>query len=616
VSAAVADRRSAFTIRRAWASPAAVYACAGAGVVLGVIALTLKTRHVQRVHDLHLQVANSYSLAGILVGAVGGYTFIGAGVVAYVRRPNNRVGLLMVLVGVGFFAEDVQLSSQPWVHSFGLLFIRATDGALVHLVLAFPEGRLTGRVERALAGVTYGVVFVLAPVVALFTDTEIRELPKTNVLLVARDSRVVALSGLLFQVFGVVVTVGLVAVLVRRWLRAGPPLRRVLAPVFVTGLLGAVGTAAAGFTDVRGSPGEALAWVPRVAFCLLPIGFLAGVWRVRLGRTAVGTLLAQLREPMSAAQLQAALARAVGDPSLRVGYWRPDAEVFVDGDGWPLAMPGPGNGDGDGDGVTLVQPGGRRVAVLIHDPALREDGHVLRAVAAAAELTLENQRLTAEVRAQLTEVRELAGRLVAAGDDERRRLERDLHDGAQQRLVSVAFKFRRAAERMKDTDDADAAALLVDGVAGLQAAIAELRELARGIHPAVLNDAGLLPALQSLAERMPEPEVHLRLGAVPRLPPAHEATGYFLAAEALTNTLKHAAARHVGVAVAYQAGVLRIEVTDDGVGGADLRAGSGLLGIRDRVTALGGRFMLRSVPGQGTSVAAEISCLPVPADRP
>ena len=583
--------------RLVWPRPL-VYGFAGFGVLLGALALQLKAQHIQRIHDLGLRLDGSYSLAGLVLGGLGGFAFLVAGLLAHARRPDNRVGLLMVLVGVGFFAEDVQLALDGWVHSVGLLLVRAADGFLVHLVLAFPGGRLATRPLRLLAGLAYAAVFVLIPIRALFLDTRRRDLPKPNMLMIADSDRIVHGLGAVYDAIGLVVALAVVAVLVHRWVRAGPPGRRVLAPVFVTGVLGAASTIASPLW-------LELAWAPRIVFCLLPLAFLVGVLRVLLGRTAVGTLLAALREPMSAAQLEAALARTLGDPSLRIGYWRPDAQAFVDGDGRALPPI-----TGTGDGVTLVEPGGRRVAVLVHDPALREDGHVLAAATAAAELALENQRLTAEVRAQLAEVRDLAGRLVTAGDAERRRLERDLHDGAQQQLVTAALALRTAARRLGGAAEPQTAALLSAGVDGLDAAIGELRELARGIHPAILNDAGLVPALQALAERTPEPEVRLRAVGVPRLPPAHEATGYFVAAEALTNTLKHASARRVCITVEYEEGVLRIEVTDDGVGGAGVRPGGGLLGLRDRVTALGGEFVLRSDPGRGTSVSAAIACRP------
>jgi signal transduction histidine kinase len=580
-----------------------VYVIAAFGVLLGTAALVFKEEQVQRLQQLPHD--NAHSLAGIVLAGVAGFGFLLAGVLAHVRRRENRVGLLMVLVGVGFFAEDVQFASNAWVNSAGLLFVRASDGFLVHLVLAFPGGRLISWFERLLAGAAYAAVFVLTPVTVLFKDTRKDDvLSKPNLLLVSGNPTAYDMLVNAYEVIGAAVTVGVVAVLVRRWARAGPPLRRVLAPVFLTGLLGAAGTLAAELSDRRNPVGELLGWAPRVAFCLLPLGFLAGLWRVRLGRTAVGTLLTQLRQPMSAAQLQTALARAVRDPSLRIGYWRPDVEAFVDGDGRPLQVP-----EADlGNAVTLVEPGGRRIAVLLHDPALREDGHVLNAVTAAAELALENQRLTAEVRAQLAEVRDLAGRLVAAGDAERRRLEHDLHDGAQQQLVTVGLSLRMALDRLGRTTEGETAALLTKIAARVDAVIGELRELAHGIHPAILTNAGLMPALHALAERTPEPEVHLRTADVPRLTPAEEATGYFVAAEALANTLKHANASQVRVSVEYEEGVLRIDVTDDGSGGADIGAGSGLLGLRDRVTALGGTLSVRSAPGRGTSVSAAIPC--------
>jgi signal transduction histidine kinase len=165
-----------------------------------------------------------------------------------------------------------------------------------------------------------------------------------------------------------------------------------------------------------------------------------------------------------------------------------------------------------------------------------------------------------------------------------------------------------ALQSLAGTADGETAALLTNTAAWVDAVIGELRELAHGIHPAILTNAGLVPALQALAERTPEPEVRLRAADVPRLTPAGEASGYFVVAEALTNTLKHANASEVQISVEYDDGVLRVDVTDDGVGGADVCAGSGLLGLRDRVTALGGTLFVRSTPGRGTSVSAAIPC--------
>jgi len=566
-----------------------MFLVSGLGVLLGTAGLVFKVQ------------LGYHSLADTLFDGIGGFLFVAAGVVAHARQPANRVGLLMVLVGTGSFAEDLQLSTTGWVHTVGLLLVRASSGFVTHLVLAFPSGRLASRLERLLVGTAYAAVFVLTPVGALFDDTRRGLVPRTNLLLVAPDSAVSGAIEQIVETVGAVVAVGVVAVLIRRWVRAGLPLRRVLAPVFLTSLVGGASTFLYGVLGSDDPLRVANRWVYWLAFCLLPLGFLAWVRRVRLGRTAVGTLLARLREPLSASELQTALAQAVRDPSLRVGYWRADAEAFVDGDGQPLEML---RADSGRD-VRLVERDGRRIAALVHDQALREDGHVLDAVTAAAGLALENQRLTAEIRAQLAEVRASRTRIVAATDAERRRLERDLHDGVQQRLVIAALSLRLAQQRLSGTADPETCALLANSTANLAAATGELREFARGIHPAILTDAGLMPALRALAQRTPQ-DVQLAEADVPRLSPAVEATGYFVIAEALTNALKHAQARHLRVMVECSAGLLRLEVTDDGVGGADIRAGSGLLGLRDRVSALDGTLTVHSIPGRGTSVSAVI----------
>jgi signal transduction histidine kinase len=597
VGAARPFRRRAFTVR----SPIpVVYGIAGFGVLLGVVGLVLKVRHHQ------------HSLVDTVLGGVGGFGFLCAGVVAHTRQPANRVGLLMVLVGTAFFAEDLQMSGIAWVHSVGLLLASASSGFTAHLILAFPSGRLGSRLARLLVGAAYAAVFVLAPATVLFGVTW----PTPNLLLVVPDAGVNAQVGNACRILGAVVAVGMVAVLLARWVAAGLPMRRVLAPVFLSGLVGGAGTVVYGVLGGADPVLSASRWVYQVAFCLLPLGYLAWVGRVRLGRTALGSLLGALREPLSPSELRAALARALGDPSLQVGYWRPAAEVFVDGDGRPLAMPSAGSGRA----ATLVERDGRRVAALVHDAALHEDGHVLTAVTGAAGLALENQRLAAEVRAQLAEVRASRGRIVAAADAERRRLERDLHDGAQPRLVTAVLSLRLAQQRLDGVADAATAALLANSAAGLDAAIVELREFARGIHPAILTDAGLLPAIQALVERSPL-DVRLVAAAMPRLSPALEAAAYFVVAEAMTNALKHARAEHVRITVEHSADLLRIDVTDDGVGGADIAAGSGLLGLLDRVSALDGGLTVHSVPGRGTSVSAALprgsgGNDPAPAGRP
>ncbi len=228
---------------------------------------------------------------------------------------------------------------------------------------------------------------------------------------------------------------------------------------------------------------------------------------------------------------------------------------------------------------------------------------------AAVDLEQENQRLRAELQAQTQELRGSRARLVAACDAERRRLERDLHDGAQSRFVAVALHLRRA--QREAPPDGELATILESAVGDLLAGIEELRELARGLHPAVLTERGLEPALASLASRVPLP-VDLYATLEERLPPAVETAAYFAVSEALANVVKHAQAGLVTIHARVERGRLVIDVTDDGRGGASdaARAGSGLRGIADRVGALDGSVAISSPPGAGTCVHLEIPYLP------
>jgi signal transduction histidine kinase len=568
-------------------APSRVYLIAGLGVLLGVTGLVFKV-------DL-----GAHSPADTILVGLGAFSFIGAGVLAHARRPENATGLLMVLVGTASFAEDVQLSLTGWVHTVGMLLVGASSAFGAHLVLAFPDGRLDSRFERFLVKIAYVAVFVIIPVGALFNDTSKSRVPRPNLLLLAKDTPVHGIANRVVEVIAAAVAVCVLAVLALRWAQASTPRRWVLAPVYLAGLMGGVATLVGEVLGGGHPLRPTLLWVYWVAFCLLPLGFLVGVLRVQHGRTAVTTLLTRLEATLSGSELRLVLARALDDPGLTVAYWRPESESFVDSDGRALTVPDKGRA------VRMVERDGRRVAALVHDPALRDNAPLLEAVTAAAGLALENQRLTAEVRAQLAEVRASRVRMMAASDVERRRLERDLHDGAQQRLVIAALSLRRALQQVDDTTAAEIVDLLRDCAAELQAAMDELRRLARGLHPAILTDAGLVPAVRALAERTPL-EVNLTAKDVPRLPPATEAAAYFVVAEAVTNTLKHANASTLRILIDHRDGLLRIEVCDNGIGCTDSSAGSGLVGLRDRVSALDGTLTVRGFPGEGMSIVATI----------
>jgi signal transduction histidine kinase len=346
------------------------------------------------------------------------------------------------------------------------------------------------------------------------------------------------------------------------------------------------------------------------AFMLAPAAFLIGVLRERLSLSSrVTTLVEALGRPMVPGALADAVRRTLGDPTALVGFCVPDRESYVTAAGAPIELPSLGSGRA----ATFIERGGRRVAVLVHDDALLEDRAALDAVTVAAGAELERLRLEAELRARLVELHESRARVIEAADHARRRIERDLHDGAQQRFVAVAIDLRIISARAKRL-----APELSDGleeiIVELQEALDDLRELARGIHPAALTDLGLSEALHSAASRSRVP-VEVLAVADRRLPEQVEVTVYFVVLEALTNASRYADATRATVEVRLIDGGVVVEVRDDGSGGADPAAGSGLRGLADRVNALDGRLEVVSPEGGGTTVTARIP-LPETGDEP
>jgi signal transduction histidine kinase len=335
----------------------------------------------------------------------------------------------------------------------------------------------------------------------------------------------------------------------------------------------------------------------------LPFAFLLGLLRARFSHAdAISSVVARLGGSGGRGALRNALAEALGDPTLELAYWVPDQDAYVDAEGGPSRVdPTP-----EGKVATTIDHDGRRIAAIVHDADLADESGLVQAVGAAAALTLENERLDAELLAKVAELRASRSRLVQAGYEERRRLERDLHDGAQQRLMALGINLRLARDRI--ARDPDEAAELVDAsLQELNEATGELRELARGIHPAVLSDRGLEAALKGLAGRAPVP-VELVETPDDRLPSSVESAVYFVVAEALTNVARYSEARAAKVSVVRRNGEVEVRVSDDGVGGADPDQGSGLSGLSDRVAALDGSLDLTSVAGEGTTVWARIPC--------
>jgi len=348
---------------------------------------------------------------------------------------------------------------------------------------------------------------------------------------------------------------------------------------------------------------QVLGPIEEVIFALLPIALLIGVLRTRLGRGAISDLVLELSRTPAPGHLRAALARALGDPSLQLALVLPGGG-YVDGEGRLVELPKP---DGKRS-VTLIPGDGEPLAALVHDPALdHEDAGLVAAAGSAARFAIENERLQAEVRARLEEVRASRARILEAADAERRKLERDIHDGAQQRLAALALGLRLARDRAAAIGDPGLVSGIEEASGQLKQALSELRQLAQGIHPAVLTRAGIGPALRSLAEVSPVP-VDIVEAPGARYPEAVEAAVYFCVSEALANVTKHAHASHASIFVREQGDQLLVRISDDGVGGADPADGSGLVGMGDRIAVLGGRLELSSPAGRGTVISALIPC--------
>jgi signal transduction histidine kinase len=298
--------------------------------------------------------------------------------------------------------------------------------------------------------------------------------------------------------------------------------------------------------------------------------------------------------------IEGLLRELVADPRLELRFRLPDSSLYVDARGTPAA-----DMAGDDRERTPIERDGVTVGMVLHRPGSPEERDLLPRLVEAGGLAIEIARLRVQLRRQLAEVEASRARIVAAGDEERRRIERDLHDGAQQRLVTIGLAMRHAQHELGDGSPARASETLDGAVEELAAAIEELRELARGLPPAQL-DAGLAPALNELAGRAPLP-VEVRATAA-RLPPGVEAAAYFIACEGLTNAVKHARASKVVLSAARENGRLVVSVADDGIGGAAQGDGSGLSGLSDRVAAQGGSLAIDSEPGKGTRLTAELPC--------
>jgi PAS domain S-box-containing protein len=642
-------------------------------------------------------------------------SFILAGLIGWTRRPQNRTGMLMVAVGFGVLIGVLGEANHSIPYTLGALFGSLFIAAFVHLLLAYPSGRLLSRRARVLVGAGYTIAFLAPLAESMFAARETCK-PHAcpdNLVLVSHDHAAHVVATTVWTAASVLLFAAVVMLLLGRWRETTPGLRRILRSVYLFGglsiVLLAVGFVVTPFSGV----GAIFVSVALIAtFTTVPFIFLAGLLGTAIARGAgVGAIFSSVPERASPGEVQEGLRNALRDETAVVAYWYEEDEHYVDVEGNRLDLPE----DTRRRVVTRLDYGDQPVAAIVHDAALLQEPELLEGIANAARIALERDKLLVEVRARAQRYRALLqampdlmfrisrdgryisynapserdlvngevvgkllwdrlptdladrvlasgraalggdpgvieysldfedgsrrhyeGRFAASGDDEflmivreiterkqqqeeleasrqrivaagdaaRRKLERNLHDGAQQRLVSLSLSLRLAQNQVAKSP-ARAEELLEASREELMQALEELRELARGIHPAVLTDRGLEAALEALAGRAALP---VEIDCIPdvQLPPPVEAAAYYVVSEALANITKYAGASAVKVSIGQVDGYALVEVADDGVGGADPTRGSGLSGLSDRVASLNGKLVIDSPPGAGTRIRAEI----------
>lgn len=549
-------------------------------------------------------------------------TPIAVGLYAWRDGTHARFGRLLVLVGAAWFLAALSSSSNELLYSIGRVAGWTVEAGLIYLILAFPSGRLTNRIDRRLAGAAAAVVAILFLPTMLITETYPTPSPfatcdadcPSNALMLLGsepaflDDFVVPLRELL----AVVILLGVVVRLADRIRRATRLMRRTLVPVLVLAMVRTLAVAVALVLRRAGADDSVLEVATAVIALGLPalcIGFLVGLLRWRIHTADCLVALAHgLRSRNGPAQRRDLIAATLTDPTVELAFWRADGGGgWVDAHGSPTSLPPPPSHRR----ATLILDDDEPVAAVVHDAALSEQRSFVEAVGAYAFVWDDNRRLAERVESSLTELRASRARILAAADDERRRIERDLHDGGQQRLVALRIRLQLAEELMKQ-DPAQARNMLHLLGGEVDAALDELRSLAAGVYPSLLAARGLPDAIRTAALQSPVPAL-VEVDGADRYSQEIETAAYFCCIEALQNVAKHAPdATSVSISLSRN-GDLGFEVRDDGPGFpvADGITGHGLVNMRDRMAAVGGELKIRSTPGAGTAVIGTI-----PVDPP
>jgi signal transduction histidine kinase len=529
------------------------------------------------------------------------WSYTGAGLVAWWRRPHNRMGPLLVAGGWSFLILEMGASTSSVVVAASLVGATLPLALVLHLLMAFPSGRVHSRPARWIVGITYGLATVLQAPQYLFSDGS----RVSDLLTIAPAPGVADLVLHVQSSAGTLTYFVGAAILIRRIRSADAAQRRVVTPLCAVGCATLLVVAAVGFMggfDIPGASIDTLAGVIQPALLLvLPVTFVLGLLQGGFARAGeVRELAFRIADAaIGPAELRAAIGEALGDRSVALAYWVPSAAHYVDADGAPIELPA---GAARRAAVEVIGDG-RRVGAIVYDGLLISDVELVRSVAQLTALALDRQRLTAELKSAAEQLRASRQRLAVASDAERRRIARDLHDGAQQRLVLLAIDAQRLGRAADDPHRVRTGATRLREE--VEAVLDDLRDLVHRIEPALLTERGLSEATAWLVARMPIP-TELQVSRVERrLPSILESTGYFVISEALANVVKHSGASTAAVRLHGEGDRLVIVVRDDGAGGAD-PSGAGLRGLADRVAAVGGRLSILSDPGEGTTLQADL----------
>lgn len=528
--------------------------------------------------------------------------------VAWAIGPSRLPARLMVVFPLVWiplsFLRVVEHLAWLWPIVYGLhLWWAVLTGILV---LVYPRGWLNDRVDRWIAGIAlFGSVGYLLGVLLLGQPSpEVCDCAP-NPYRIVEAPALFAVIDIGYRIVGVVLALVIAGRLLVRWVRGSVPARTVafLMPV---ALVAWVATLAAQAITYAASAAADLVLdtVSLVAIASIPISFVAGIAHARNMRARVADLMRITREGADRGLWAESLARTLRDASVRVFWWDDERGRYADAAGEVLDDD-PVDRRGDHGLLPVASPTGVPIALIRHDRVLTDNMRLLDGVSSALRLSVDNGRLRSEIERTLDQVRQSRSRIVEAGDEARRRIERDLHDGAQQHLVSLGMRLRLAANQARDRG-VESLAMEIDGTIGmLNEALKELRELAHGIHPSLLSSGGLALAVPELAGRCPVP-VEIDVQPEGRLPEVVESTAYFVVSEALANIAKHAEATRAWVRAAVDGGELELVVRDNGIGGASIEAGTGMLGIVDRVEAVGGSFIVESPMGAGTTITVHL----------